>query len=94
MITDYKDYCLLCGKPRTDIHHLVFGNSKRKLADEDGLTIPLCREHHESMHNDKAMQAMSHILGQILYERNMCAQNYGVEAAKESFRLRYGKSYH
>ncbi len=93
MITKYQDYCLICGKPRTDIHHLVFGNAKRRLADEDDLTMPLCREHHEAMHNDKAMQVMSHIAGQLLYERNYCAAGSTPEDAREHFRYRYGTSY-
>lgn len=93
MITNYKDFCIICGRPKTDIHHLVFGVAKRKLADTDGLTAPLCREHHEAMHNDKTVQALSHIVGQLYYERNMCAQGYGTDAARDSFRLRYGKSY-
>lgn len=93
MITNYFDYCLICGKPKTDDHHMVFGIAKRKLADEDHLLIPLCREHHEQMHNNEGMQAMSRICGQLLYERDKCAQGYGIDAARESFRLRYGKSY-
>lgn len=93
MITNYENYCLICGTSSTDEHHLVFGNSKRRLADKDGLTIPLCREHHEQMHNDKAMQVMSHIAGQLFYERNKCAEGMNVEEARESFRERYGVSY-
>lgn len=93
MITDYSDYCIICGKPRTDIHHCVFGNSKRRLADVDALTMPLCRDHHEAMHNDKGMQVMSHIVGQLLYERNYCAVGSELEDAREHFRHRYGKSY-
>ena len=93
MITNYSDYCLICGKPRTDIHHLIFGNAKRRLADTDGLTMPLCREHHEQMHNEKGMQAMSHIAGQLLYERNYCMAGMELEDAREHFRHRYGVSY-
>ena len=93
MITKYEDYCLICGKPRTDVHHLVYGTSNRKLADQDGLTIPLCREHHEMMHNDKAMMVMSHIVGQLFYERNYVAVGSEVDHAREHFRYRYGKSY-
>lgn len=92
MITAYKDYCSICGKPKTDIHHMIFG-SKRALADADDLTMPLCRLHHEMVHKQKEMQVMSHIAGQLLYERNKCAEGYGTDAARESFRLRYGKSY-
>lgn len=93
MITKYEDYCLICGKPKTDIHHLVFGNAKRRIADTDGLTMPLCREHHEAMHNDKAMQVMSHIVGQLYYERNKCANGLAPDEAREDFRRRYGVSY-
>ena len=93
MITDYRDYCVICLKPMSDVHHCVYGTANRKVADTDGLTMPLCREHHEMMHNDKAMQMMSHIVGQLFYERNCCAAGYGVDAARESFRIRYGKSY-
>lgn len=37
-ITDYQNYCLLCGKPKDASHHLIFGTSHRKLADEDAIT--------------------------------------------------------
>lgn len=93
MVTNYTDYCILCGKPRTDIHHLVFGNAKRKLADQDGLTMPLCVSCHEMMHNPKEMQVMSHICGQLLYERNKCAIGMSPEEARENFRKRYSISY-
>ena len=93
MVTEYREYCIICGQPKTDVHHMVFGISKRKLADADGLTMPLCKQHHDLMHKQKEMQVMSHIAGQLLYERNKCAEGYGAETARESFRLRYGKSY-
>lgn len=93
MITKYEDYCLVCGKPRQHVHHLVFGNAKRRLADTDGLTIPLCMDCHEKMHNVKEMQVMSHIVGQLFYERNMCAAELTPDEAREEFRKRYGVSY-
>lgn len=93
MITKYSEYCLLCGKPHPEVHHLVFGNAKRRLADADNLTIPVCRFHHEMMHNHQGMQIMSHICGQLFYERNMCASGASPEDARESFRKRYGISY-
>ena len=93
MITKYEDYCLICGKPKTDVHHLVFGNAKRRLADADSLTVPLCRDCHEKMHNQKEMQVMSHIAGQLFFERNMCAKGLSPDEAREEFRHRYGVSY-
>lgn len=84
------NYCAICGKPNAEIHHLVFGNANRKLSDEDQLLLPCCREHHEFFHKNATV---SRIIGQLIYERNKCAEGYGVEAARQSFRLRYGKSY-
>lgn len=93
MITKYMDYCIVCGKPKADIHHLVFGNSRRKWADEDKLVAPCCREHHEAFHQVKEMQVMSHIVGQLLYERDRCAEGHTVDDARAMFRQRYGVSY-
>lgn len=90
MITEYENICLFCYKERQDVHHLVFGVSKRRLADADGLTVPVCRECHELLHkNDK----ISKVMGQLAYERDRCAEGYSIEAARDSFRIRYGKSY-
>ena len=93
MITKYMEYCMICGKPKTDVHHLVYGNAKRRLADEDKLVAPCCREHHEMFHQDKEMQVMSHIVGQLLYERDRCAEGKTIDEARSLFRQRYGISY-
>lgn len=83
-------YCEICGKQGTETHHLVFGNANRKLSDQDELCMVLCRDCHEFMHKHSTI---SRIIGQLMYERNKCAEGYSVEAARQSFRLRYGKSY-
>ena len=83
-------YCSICGIPGAEVHHLVFGNANRKLSDADELTLDLCRTHHEFMHKNAKISRM---IGQLMYERNKCAEGYSVEAARQSFRLRYGKSY-
>ena len=92
MITEYANYCILCGRPKEHIHHCVFGVAKRKLADQDGLTMPLCDSCHRAIHQGK-MQTLSKIIGQLLYERNKCAEGMTVEEARESFRRRYFESY-
>ena len=33
-----------------EVHHMVYGVSKRKLADADGLTVHLCNFHHSELH--------------------------------------------
>lgn len=92
MITEYANYCILCNKPRTDIHHCVFGVGRRNLAEVDGLTMPLCASCHRAIHQGK-MQTLSKIIGQLLYERNKCAEGMTTEEARESFRRRYFESY-
>lgn len=37
IVTGYSSICFFCGKPAECEHHLLFGNGKRKLAEEDGL---------------------------------------------------------
>ena len=49
-IMQSKKECLICGSPNVEIHHILFGNPKRKLADEDGLWVWLCPEHHRGTH--------------------------------------------
>ena len=34
----------------TEVHHMIFGTAKRKLADQDGLTVRLCNFHHRQLH--------------------------------------------
>lgn len=83
-------YCEMCGKHGAEQHHLVFGVANRKLSDEDQLVMDVCHEHHEFFHKNATV---SRIIGQLMYERNKCAEGYSVDAARQSFRMRYGKSY-
>ena len=90
MITEYMDICLFCGKPKQDTHHLCYGTANRKLSDIDGLTVPVCREHHELLHkNDK----ISKVMGQLAYERDRCSEGCTPEKARKMFIDRYGKNY-
>lgn len=85
IITDVTEYCIICGKPKWETHHLVFGYGGRQLSDEDGLTIPVCRECHELIHSDGRIGILSKMLGQIAWEKK--------NGDREKFRKRYGKSY-
>ena len=95
MITNYGKYCLICGKPAEE-HHIFKGVKHRSLCDADELTIPLCYEHHRgnmSVHKTKELNVLCEIIGQLAYEKSKVADGYTEEAARESFRMRYGKSY-
>ena len=101
MITKYNDYCLICGTP-AEHHHIFKGVKQRKLSDEDGLIIPLCKEHHTgnmSVHNKKELNILVEILGQLAWERDYAINQTQLpfddlsEEVREAFRHRYGRSY-
>lgn len=91
LITDYPQICALCGRPTEAKHHLIFGTAMRKLADEDGLVLPVCNNCHnmgkleERIHGNAAAEKLSKMLGQAIYEGHI--------GDREAFRKRYGKSF-
>ena len=91
ILTDYETICFFCGRPAEGEHHLLFGNGIRKLADEDGLKIPMCSNCHttgkltERIHDNPIAERLSKMLGQAVYESKI--------GSREEFRKRYGKSY-
>ena len=87
IITKWTDYCMICGRPRDDMHHALYGN-KHKLADEDKLLMPLCAYHHNSnnlfevkrkpvtnmsVHQCDEMKALSQMLAEACWEREYLA---------------------
>lgn len=81
ILTDYEDICAICGSKKECCHHLVFGASLRKLADEDGLTLPLCNKCHnfalhqtEQIHENPMAETLSKIAGQLAWEENDIAE--------------------
>lgn len=92
----YADYDLIDGTPNVERHHCLMGPDRSK-ADEDGLWVPLTREHHTagktSAHHCKEMRVLLQMLAQVSYERDRCAEGMSKEDARETFRKRYGKSY-
>lgn len=91
----YADYDLIDGTPSIERHH-VFGGPNRDKSDADGLWIPLTKEHHTgkmSVHMNHEMNVMSHIIGQLAWEKHAVAGGMSEEDAREAFRKRYGKNY-
>lgn len=62
-------------------------------ADEDGLWVPLTKEHHTAgkigAHQCKEVRVLLQMLAQVSYERDRCAEGM----SKVDARKRYGKSY-
>lgn len=91
----YAGYDMISGEPNVERHH-VFGGPNRSKADEDGLWVPLTYAHHQgnmSVHNNKEMKVLMHIIGQLAYELNEVSAGLTKEQAREKFRRRYGKSF-
>lgn len=84
--TSNRESCFICGQYATECHHVMHGTANRKLADEDGLTVMLCRTCHMNLHDkgnfDRELQ-------KIAQQRWM---EYYNKTADE-FRKRYGKNY-
>lgn len=85
------EYCFICKQlgclnPGTEVHHMIFGTAKRKLADQDGLTVHLCHYHHFMLHRH----------GLHKEELQQLAEKTWLEHYKKSiedFIQRYGKNY-
>jgi len=95
------ELCALCGQNADFTHHLIFGRGIRPLADEDGLTIPICNNCHNMaikpqhrIHENSTAEKLSKMLGQMQFERDYIAKHgAGVEEAHKAFMKRYGRSY-
>lgn len=90
-IINNEKRCYLCGERNNiHLHHILFGKN-RKNADEDGLTVYLCYNHHESttgVHGKKGHD-LDLKLKQIAEKRWL--EYYG--KTTDDFINRYGRNY-
>ena len=102
IVTDYQQISAFSGRQAECTHHLIFGNSSRKLADEDGLFIPLTNDEHNlsttgtinQIHGNPAAEKLSKMLGQVAWEKHQVAETGCTETeARRRFMSRYGKSF-
>ena len=66
------DYCFVCGRYGTEIHHVFFGNPNRKLSDRYGLVIGLCYEHHRGnsgVHHNRELDLKMKRMAQKVFEQ-------------------------
>lgn len=76
IITDDYGRCYMCGAPAVDYHH-IFHASNKKISEDTGCMVPLCRKCHERVH---------HVGGE--YDRML-----KVEAQRAYLRKVFGKCY-
>lgn len=65
---------------------MIYGTGKRKVADEDGLTVHLCNLHHRMLHDRGDYKRDLQELAQATW-----MEHYN--GTKEDFIKRYGISY-
>ena len=74
IITDWPEFCLICGAKAEHTHHAIPGTANRAKSDRYGLLMPLCANCHDmsrdSIHKNPKMASMSKIIGQLAYERD------------------------
>ena len=107
ILTEYTELSAFSAQPRECWHHLIPGSGLRKLADEDGLIIPLTNYEHntgpveERIHGNMAAEKLSKMLGQVAYEKEYYRSlleaageiEKAEDPARDIFRRRYGISY-
>lgn len=93
MITKYP-YCVFCGKPMTQEHHLIGGHGFRTICDKAGLTIPTCDFDHDPIHLSSHAMTLSKIAGQLAWEKHTIAtKGVSEDEARELFRKEFGRSW-
>ncbi len=70
VFTENLDSCIICGKPRQQLHEIFFGSYRQK-AMELGFVIPLCEKCHRKMHLNHTWQEVWHIKGQMYFEEHL-----------------------
>lgn len=82
--------CFVCGiVDDLELHHVLFGNPRRRLADEDGLTVWLCREHHRGTYGVHGKQGRK--LDITLKKRAQTV--YELTHSRDEWMARYRRNY-
>lgn len=71
-------------KPYLETHHVVFGQGRRNKSEADGLTVRLCRRHHEEVHRSGSSRQRLSAIAQEAYER---------KHTREEWMERYKRNY-
>ena len=87
IITQISEFCFLCGRRATEVHH-IYGGANRGLSEKYGLTVPLCHACHNEpphgAHHNKETADMLKAIGQVRFEQ---------EYPNLDFREIFGKNY-
>ena len=83
--------CYICNKKTNlHLHHILFGKNRKK-ADEDGLVVYLCYEHHEGTNGVHGKNGAD-IDKYLKRVAEVCWLNKNMKV-EEDFIERYGRNY-
>jgi hypothetical protein len=87
LVTADLEHCFVCGTTQNlQEHHCFHGTANRKQADKFRLTVPLCFDCHNELHN-KNTELDRHImqLAQIEFEKNFSFEEF-MKIFKKNYR--------
>lgn len=87
ILQDDLEYCFVCGRYGTEIHHCLYGTANRTLADKYNLVVGLCYNHHrgnKGVHFNKELDLMLKQHAQRRFEE---------EYPQEHFLTIFGRNY-
>lgn len=85
-ITDDMTVCIICQRPREQIHH-IFRGINRDNSTKYGYLLPLCAEHHTGpagIHSNKQMD---------LFYRRKAQDHFEQTHTREDFIRVFGRNY-
>lgn len=75
VFTRNLDVCYFCGKPRADLHEILYGKN-RSNSMKFGYVLPLCREHHLSFHKNHVLTKIWCAKCQEKFEKNKSREEW------------------
>ena len=87
IVTEYECLSAFSARPKECDHHLIFGSGLRKLADADGLILPLANDEHnicrdgdatKIIHGNVAAEKLSRMLGEVIWEQDYIARRLAI----------------
>ena len=80
ILQNNTDYCFVCGRYGTEIHHVFYGTANRKLADKYKCIVGLCHAHHRGnmgVHGvNKELDNMLKVMAQKRFEEEYPELNF------------------
>ena len=83
ILTLELSYCFLCGASPADLHE-IYGAGNRQTSMKNGFVIPLCRRHHQLVHENAELSNML---------KKICQQRYEEDHTRDEFIKLIHKNY-